>query len=375
MVTTRERFVYDPSLVLYLPLHEMVKGRSSNLLRNGDMETGSPPSYWSGTRATLSAETVIKKSGSQSLKVLSNDGAGAGTSNADSSVITSYAKYAGITAIVHACVLAPSANDKNQNVRIYDGVASGVSNNFAKDDAWHLAKATKKITTSPTTLFVEFRSKDSPVADTDDIVYVDDVELTVPAITDRSRYGHVIYPEGVTTRMREWDSDGIDDFLAADISQLNFTSGDFSGIVRVKLDTLPGAGASRSLIGRGLSSTDGWSLIFGGATNDINFYTNQSGASQISIAAGLLNTSRYFTIGWSRSGSSVRLYLNGNDRTSTAASHTDPTGNASRYVRIGANNGLTTFLDGQTVEFLVFSRLLTPQEHLFHHERLMRIAP
>jgi len=42
---------------------------ATELITNGDMETGSPPSSWTGNNATLITESIIKHSGSQSLKV------------------------------------------------------------------------------------------------------------------------------------------------------------------------------------------------------------------------------------------------------------------------------------------------------------------
>jgi len=47
-----------------------------NLMSNGDMETGDPPTGWNSYNATLSAETTIKNAGNQSLKIV-----GTGTSS------------------------------------------------------------------------------------------------------------------------------------------------------------------------------------------------------------------------------------------------------------------------------------------------------
>jgi hypothetical protein len=59
----------------------------------------------------------------------------------------------------------------------------------------------------------------------------------------------------------------------------------------------------------------------------LGFFTNQGGVTQASTtSAGILTTSTWYNLSYVKSGSSVRLYLNGVDSTSVVGTHINPSG-------------------------------------------------
>ena len=100
--------------------------------------------------------------------------------------------------------------------------------------------------------------------------------------------------------------------------------------------------------------------------------TNQSTSYQISQTAnGSLTVATWHTLGVSRNGASVRLYIDGVDATSVAGTHTDPK-TSSRTFNLGVAEDLTSNpLDGK-MEFLrVFGGIaLSTAEHLAYHRCL-----
>jgi len=155
--------------------------------------------------------------------------------------------------------------------------------------------------------------------------------------------------------------------LAAE-SVMNFTSGDFSVIARIYISTL----SNHSIISRGLTSTDGWWFY---VLNDgtLRVRTNQAAANQVSRTAfGSVTDGAWFTVGFSRSGSSILLYLNGTDSTDSAASHTNPLTSA-RTVKIGIYDDLgASPMNGIIQDVFAYNRSLSALEHLNKHN-LLRI--
>jgi hypothetical protein len=166
--------------------------------------------------------------------------------------------------------------------------------------------------------------------------------------------------------------DGANDHLtcaAASCADLNFTSSDFSLAAWVLYDTLPG---TATIFYRGKYQTDGWSFYMTSGWGLV-CTTNQAGASQASYSslAWLPAAGSWFLASIARSGTSVRVYIDGRDRTSTAATHSDPT-TASRTFYVGVSNGgASGFLDGLLWGPRIWSRALSPAEHmeLFNRER------
>lgn len=151
-------------------------------------------------------------------------------------------------------------------------------------------------------------------------------------------------------------------------TQLNFIAEDFSYIARVRVDALA---QTPGLTCRGLHNTDGWfvQIAIGG---QVQVFTNQALAAQFSTSsAGSIVAGNWYTIGFSRAGASVNLYINGVLDTPVAGVHINPLTSA-RIARIGIyDDTVGNPLDGR-MEFLRIFRgiALAASEHLAWHRAL-----
>lgn len=352
------RFVYDPSLVLYLPADRLEIGQSPNLLTNAGMESGDPPTGWSviGAGFTIAQSAVQKKSGSYSMLCTRNGTNGMGYQN------TACTNYRGITATLRAWAHATVAD--RGLITLNDGLGSGSSSYHSGGSSWEQLIATYKVNIAGVTLQSYLR-----VITGDTSVYYDDAELTVPQMMDRSAYGHLVNPEGCTRVGQGLNFDGTDDFMSLANTQMNFTSGDFSAILRVKFDTI---NLARTLIVRGSIDVGdgGWSFVRE-VNNAITVFTFQAAVTQNTLTAnGAVVADTWYTLGFSRSGASVIILINGVDSTFSAASHIDPA-SSSKTVKIMGNNALSTFPDGQLQFAGVWGRWLSPMEHQSIHHQLV----
>ena len=156
--------------------------------------------------------------------------------------------------------------------------------------------------------------------------------------------------------------------VPADQTQLNFTSGDFSIIARIKIDDLTG---NRYIFMRGGFNIDGYQLQVN-TTGDVAFYTNQDGSQQNSkTAGGSIVVDTWYTIGITRAGTSVIPYINGLNAASTVGTHTNPK-TCARTAKIGIHNDKASGrLDGK-MEFLrVFGGVaLSEADHSAWHNVL-----
>jgi len=151
-------------------------------------------------------------------------------------------------------------------------------------------------------------------------------------------------------------------------AQLDFTVEDFSIITRVYVDILA---VTSALINRGQFNASGYRLIIT-PINALEFTTFQAGPSQTSAsAAATIVAATWYTLGMSRAGASVRIYINGLDATVAAGVHNNPLTNV-RDAVIGTYDNLAAWqLDGR-MEFLRIFRgvALQPSEHLAWHNFL-----
>lgn len=97
-----------------------------------------------------------------------------------------------------------------------------------------------------------------------------------------------------------------------------------------------------------------------GSTGAINFTTNQLGANQATAtAAGAITTGKWYHIAYVRSGSSVRIYVNGVDQTSAVGTHVNPASSGENF-RLGtytANPNVA--LNGSMDDVAIWSTNLT----------------
>jgi len=155
--------------------------------------------------------------------------------------------------------------------------------------------------------------------------------------------------------------------IVASFTQLDFTSEDFSVVVRVTIDSLAN---HRTLLCRGLLSNDGYDLFIS-TSGAMYLRTSQDGANQQSASsAGAIVINTWYTVGISRSDASVIIYKDGADVTSSSGTHINPL-TSSRSAKIGVtDNKVSIPLDGQIEYFAVFSVALTEQEHMEWHNYL-----
>jgi hypothetical protein len=106
-------------------------------------------------------------------------------------------------------------------------------------------------------------------------------------------------------------------------------------------------------------------------TNKLKFRTYQQGAFQEQDAKTLLNTDVWYHVVAVRSGSSVKLYLNGIDDTGTPVTMTNPAINNTE-MRIGTRyNGNYSF-NGQIDDVRIYNRALRPEEIRYLYETTYR---
>ena len=156
------------------------------------------------------------------------------------------------------------------------------------------------------------------------------------------------------------------DYVVVTCPQLNFTSEDFSIVLRVKFDNFD---APEYLFTRGGLSTDGY-FVYVHSNNKAYFFTNQVGLLQVTNTdASVTSTTEWYTLGFSRSGASVLIYVNGVENVETAGVHVNPV-TCARTAKIGVRDDLAFPLDGQISFLKVFSYALTPDQQMQQHINL-----
>jgi len=192
-------------------------------------------------------------------------------------------------------------------------------------------------------------------------------------IYDRSPYGSHGTIVGATW-VREgglWglSYDGTNDYVEATCPQLNFTSEDFSIVARVYLAL---DAVWRDLLCRGAESATGYQLkSYGGNNFDIFFQTNQPTAQYTYLAAPLV-ANTWYTVGITRIGAAVKIYINGADATGTTGTHGNPVTNTNS-LKIGIDNDkVTAPLKGQMPYLHIVNYALTAGQHLQANDKLNR---
>ena len=92
------------------------------------------------------------------------------------------------------------------------------------------------------------------------------------------------------------------------------------------------------------------------------FVTNQAGGSQITYSTqGIIAVGNWYNVAHTRSGTSVRIYVNGRDRTGVAASHTNPLTTTNPF-RLSNYSNNTLYGNFKTANFMGYNRTLTATE-------------
>lgn len=146
--------------------------------------------------------------------------------------------------------------------------------------------------------------------------------------------------------------DGTDDHVAlGDAIVLGFTSQDFTIEAWIKLDVTD---RGMVIIWRYSWNNDGYRINTGTGGN-IQFYTFQSGANQLSkSSSGVLVAGNWSHVAVVRQGASGRVWVDGVDVTTTFGSHIGPAYSASRQTYIGTSYAPEAF-DGTISEVRVWN--------------------
>ena len=147
--------------------------------------------------------------------------------------------------------------------------------------------------------------------------------------------------------------------------QCNFTSEDYSIVTGIKIDDLSAFG---EIFIRGLIATDGFDFVLS-PPGQVLASTFQAAASQYSrTPTGILSINTWYTLGLSRSGNSIKVFVDGIDETTFAGVHVDPLTSA-RTAKIGVCDDLTTYpFDGQIAFLKVFNYTLSAAQHYKIHQ-------
>lgn len=155
---------------------------------------------------------------------------------------------------------------------------------------------------------------------------------------------------------------------AANCADLGFTAASFSGAMWIYPDVY----GNRYLFDKS-SATAGWGFWVVGVSPYIAFTTANAGpATQTTYGAAGLVLSAWQLVGFTRTGATVEIYLNGRERTDTPATHIDPAASAAIDFTIGTTVGAGAgWYDGRMWRPRVWNRALAAWEMLamFEGER------
>ena len=152
---------------------------------------------------------------------------------------------------------------------------------------------------------------------------------------------------------------------AAACLDLAFTTEAFSGAVWIA----PDAYGDRYLMHKGAAET-GWGFWINDTSPYLIFTTEQAGPTYQSSDGGAnLALSTWQLVGFTRSGASGRLYLNGRDVTATPATHINPVASAAGDFYMGTTvGGGAGFYDGDFWRPRIWGRAIAAWEHLAIYE-------
>jgi len=152
---------------------------------------------------------------------------------------------------------------------------------------------------------------------------------------------------------------------AVNSTDLDFTSGAFSGAMWVA----PDAYGNRYLYHKS-SAGNGWAFWISATTPYLCFTTEQAGPTYQTTTGGAgLALTAWQLVGFTRSGATGRVYLNGRDVTTTPATHVDPVTAAAANFTIGTTvGGGAGWYDGDMWRPRVWGRQLAAWEMLAIYE-------
>lgn len=151
--------------------HTVTTSLRSNIITNGNMEAGSPPTgYTAVNSVTIAREAVVVHSGSYSLKVTGHVALAYGRAR---QTIAVFAPYAGLRLTFGCWVQAKSTNTQSAvRIVIDDGVSYSSSSCLPQDDTWHWTTVSRTLAAGTTHLWLEYWV--TAITAATDIGYFDD---------------------------------------------------------------------------------------------------------------------------------------------------------------------------------------------------------
>ena len=159
--------------------------------------------------------------------------------------------------------------------------------------------------------------------------------------------------------------DGVNDFINFG-NIFNFTTEDFSFNIFFYLTSLTTStvGQAPVLFYKGSYQVNGYYIQLGSSNpSSTNFITNQSGANQVTTSTLSLIVGAWNNLSVTRSGSSVKIYINGVDATASAGTHINPTSSTDNFV-LSSYNSASIFSNIRIASFQVYNRTLSAIEVL-----------
>jgi len=110
----------------------------------------------------------------------------------------------------------------------------------------------------------------------------------------------------------------------------------------------------------------------GSTAAGISFLTNNLGSTNITTAAYSLSSSTWYNISYTRSGTSVRIYINGVDSTSSLGTHTITSSTKDFYLMRYSNQSgsANLYSNGRLSNVLIYNKQLTANEILQNYNAL-----
>lgn len=162
------------------------------------------------------------------------------------------------------------------------------------------------------------------------------------------------------------DFDGTNDYLqclAASCTDLDFTTQAFSGCVWLKRDTAP---TWMWLFCRLNSGVAGWSFELQSCMIELRTAT---GAGTVTSRENTAIPTTWTLCGFSRAGTSGRIYRDGADTTTNAGTHLDPASVPAANLFVGQLYDTTSRYDGLMWNPRIWNRALSASEHKGLYER------
>jgi hypothetical protein len=156
--------------------------------------------------------------------------------------------------------------------------------------------------------------------------------------------------------------DGVNDYATCS-NILNFTTESFTFNIFFYLTstTTNSVGQGPILFYKGAFNSNGYYIqLTQNNPSQAAFITNQSGVNQITISSLSIVVGAWNNISVTRSGSSVRIYINGVDATSSAATHINPASSTDNFQLAAYSTGI--FANTRIASFQAYNRALTATE-------------